>query len=250
MAAVFELDGKRALVTGAGRGLGKAIAVALAERGARVAVTELADRLGDAEQVARGSKGMAVALDVRDVAAARDAVQRVVSEWGGLDILVNNAGVNIRQPAFEVTEDAWDTVLETDLKGAFFVGQAAGQAMRDRGGGAIVNVASQNGLIAYYERAAYCAAKAGLINLTRLLALEWARHGIRVNAVAPTFVQTEMTAQMLDDPERRADVISRIPLGRLAAPEDVAAAVVFLASDEAAMVTGHTLVVDGGWTAR
>jgi NAD(P)-dependent dehydrogenase (short-subunit alcohol dehydrogenase family) len=249
MAAVFRLDGKRALVTGAGRGLGKAIATALAERGARVAVTELGDRFQDAEKVARDSKGMALQLDVRQVAAGRECVARVVSEWGGLEILVNNAGVNIRQPALEVTEDAWDTVVSTDLKGAFFLAQAAGQAMRDRGG-CIVNMASQNGLIAYYERAAYCAAKAGLINLTRLLALEWAPHRIRVNAVAPTFVQTEMTAQMLDDPGRRADVIGRIPLGRLASPDDVAGAVVFLASDEAAMVTGHTLVVDGGWTAR
>jgi NAD(P)-dependent dehydrogenase (short-subunit alcohol dehydrogenase family) len=249
MAAVFRLDGKRALVTGAGRGLGKSIAEGLAAHGAQVAVTELTDRLADAEAVARAIGGLALPLDVREVAASRDAIARVTAAWDGLDILVNNAGMNIRQPAFEVTEDAWDSVLDTDLKGAFFAAQAAGRAMRERGG-AIVNVASQNGLIAYYERAAYCSAKAGLINLTRLLAIEWAPHQIRVNAIAPTFVETELTAQMLADETKRADVLSRIPLGRLATADDVAGAVVFLASDEAAMVTGHTLVVDGGWTAR
>lgn len=177
------------------------------------------------------------------------AVEQAAGRLGGLDILVNNAGVNIPQPALEVTEEAWDTVLDTNLKGAFFTAQAAATLMRERGG-RIVNVASQNGVVAYPRRAAYCSAKAGMVNLTRLLAIEWAPHRILVNAVAPTFIETELTQVTLADPELRADILSRIPLGHLGVPDDVAAAVVFLASDEARMITGHTLLVDGGWTAR
>lgn len=246
---MFRLDGKRAFVTGAGRGLGRAIAAALAERGARVAVGELPERLAEAETVAKEIGGVAVPLDVRQVASTRTAVDLAAQALGGLDVLVNNAGVNLPQPAFDVTEQAWDTVLDTNLKGAFFVAQAAGGYMRDRGG-RIVNIASQNGVVAYPRRAAYCSAKAGLVNLTRLLAIEWAPHKITVNAVAPTFIETELTAVTLSDPELKADILSRIPLGHLGVPDDVAAAVVFLASDEARMITGHTLLVDGGWTAR
>ena len=249
LASVFRLDGKRALVTGASRGLGRAIATALAERGARVAVSELPDRLAEAETTAREMGGAAVAMDVRDVGGTRAAVDRAAELLGGLDVLVNNAGVNIPLKAVDVTEDAWDAVLDTDLKGVFFTSQAAERHMR-QGGGRIVNIASQNGVIAYPRRAAYCSAKAGVVNLTRLLAIEWAPFGIRVNAVAPTFIETELTALTLSDPEMRADVLARIPLGHLGTPDDVAAAVVFLASDDARMITGHTLLVDGGWVAR
>ena len=248
--AVFRLDGKRAFVTGAGRGLGESIARALADQGARVAIGELAERLETANGVAREIGGIAVELDVRSIPSIEAAVERVRAEWDGLDILVNNAGVNIPQPALEVTEEAWDAVLDTDLKGVFFASQAAGRLMREGGGGRIVNIASQNGLIAYFDRAAYCSAKAGVVNLTRLLALEWAPYQIRVNAVAPTFIETELTQHTLADPARKEDILSRIPLGHLGVPDDVSAAVVFLASDEASLITGHTLVVDGGWTAR
>ena len=246
---MFRLEGKHAFVTGAGRGLGKAIAVALAERGARVALGELPDRVAEAEAVARDIGGVAVPLDVRSVAGARAGVDSARKALQGLDILVNNAGVNRPQLALEVDERSWDDVLDTDLKGAFFVAQAAGRLMRERGG-RIVNISSQNGVVAYPRRAAYVAAKTGLVGLTRLLAIEWAPYKITVNAVAPTFIETELTAVTLTDPALRADILSRIPLGHLGTPEDVAAAVVFLASDEARMVTGHTLLVDGGWTAR
>jgi 2-deoxy-D-gluconate 3-dehydrogenase len=246
---MFRLDGKRAFVTGASRGLGRAIAAALAERGAQVAIGELPERFGDAESVAREMGAVAVPLDVRDVASTRAAVDRAAESLGGLDVLVNNAGVNVPQKAVDVTEEMWDKVLDTNLKGVFFASQAAERHMRTRGG-RIVNIASQNGVVAYPRRAAYCSAKAGVVNLTRLLALEWAPFKINVNAVAPTFIETELTALTLSDPALRADVLSRIPLGHLGTPDDVAAAVVFLASDEARMVTGHTLLVDGGWTAR
>ncbi len=246
---MFRLDGKLAFVTGASRGLGRAIATALAERGARVAISELPDRMPDAEGVAKELGGVAVAVDVRQVASLREAVDAVARRLGGLDILVNNAGVNIAQAAFDVTEEAWDAVLDTNLKGAFFAAQAAARHMREKGG-RIVNIASQNGVIAYPKRAAYCSAKAGMVNLTRELAIEWAPYRILVNAVGPTFIETELTQVTLADPALKADILSRIPLGHLGVPDDVAAAVVFLASDEARMITGHTLLVDGGWTAR
>lgn len=246
---VFRLDGKRALVTGAGRGIGKAIAEALAAQGARVAVGELPDRLDAAREVARALRGTAVGLDVRDVASIRAAVERVRSELGGLDLLVNNAGVNMPQPALEVTEDAWDAVVDTNLKGLFFASQAAAGVMRERGG-RIVNIASIMGTIGYHHRAAYCSSKGGVVNLTRQLAFEWAPYRILVNAVAPTFIETELTATTLADPTLRTDILARIPLGRFGTTDDVAGAVVFLASDEARMITGHTLLIDGGWTAR
>jgi len=246
---MFRLDGKRAFITGAGRGLGRAIAAGLAERGARVAIGELPERLSDAESAARELGGVAVPLDVRQIASAQTAIAQVLEALGGIDILVNNAGVNRPQDALDVTEEAWDAVLDTDLKGVFFTAQAAARQMRQRGG-RIVNIASQNGIVGFPKRAAYCSAKAGVINLTRLLALEWAPYRILVNAVAPTFIETELTAVTLSDPALRDEILSRIPLGHLGTPDDVAAAVIFLASDEARMVTGHTLLVDGGWVAR
>jgi len=246
---MFRLDGKRAFITGAGRGLGRAIAAGLAERGARVAIGELPERLSDAESAARELGGVAVPLDVRQIASAQTAIAQVLEALGGIDILVNNAGVNRPQDALDVTEEAWDAVLDTDLKGVFFTAQAAARQMRERGG-RIVNIASQNGVVGFPKRAAYCSAKAGVINLTRLLALEWAPYRILVNAVAPTFIETELTAVTLSDPALRDEILSRIPLGHLGTPDDVAAAVIFLASDEARMVTGHTLLVDGGWVAR
>jgi 2-deoxy-D-gluconate 3-dehydrogenase len=178
-------------------------------------------------------------------------VDRIVKEWGRIDILMNNAGMNVRRMAVDVTEEDWDRVLDTDLKGAFFTAQAVGKHMIARGqGGKIVNMASQVGLVAYHSRIAYCAAKAGVINMTRVLAYEWARYHINVNAIAPTFVNTPFVAKLLqEDVELREDVVSRIPLGRVAEAEDIIGAAVYLASPAADMVTGHTLLVDGGWTA-
>jgi 2-deoxy-D-gluconate 3-dehydrogenase len=166
-------------------------------------------------------------------------------------VLVNNAGINVRQMAFDVTEDAWDRVLGVNLKGLFFMAQAVGRRMRDQrpAGGSIVNIGSIMGVIGYSQRAAYCSSKAGVVNLSRVLAFEWAEHQIRVNTVCPTFVETPLTQPIFaQDPVFKEDVFRRTPLGRLATPEDVAAAVIYLAGPTAAMVTGHALVVDGGWT--
>ena len=164
-------------------------------------------------------------------------------------MLVNNAGVNITRPAVEVTEEEWDTVFDTNLKGSFFLSTALTRTWLDRRSpGSIVNVASQVGVVAIAERASCGSSKAGLIHLTRILALECARHGIRVNAVAPTFVRTELTAATLSRPDWAAELLSRIPAGRFGEPEDVVGAVAFLLGDAASLITGHTIAVDGGYT--
>ena len=255
----FRLENRVALVTGAGSGLGQGFAAALAAYGADVVITELPGKLELAEPTlemirAHGRRAFALELDVRDVPACSSVVERVVNEFRRLDILVNNAGVNRVQWAEDVTEENWDLVLDTDLKGAFFMSQAAGRHMIARAkdgnpGGRIINVASQMGLVGYYQRAAYGSAKAGLVNQTRVLAFEWAKHGITVNAIAPTFVLTPVTEQTFSQPTIKTDLESRIPMGRIATVADMLGAVVFLASDAAGMVTGHTLLVDGGWTA-
>ncbi|MBD0353800.1 MAG: glucose 1-dehydrogenase [Rubrobacteraceae bacterium] len=248
MSLSFRLDGKVALVTGASRGLGAGIADALKEAGATVVGTSREH--DSADQVAKRLGSVPVAMDVSDVASVREGVDRVASELGSLDILVNNAGLNIPQGVFEVDEASWDAVLDTNLKGTFFCAQAAARHMADGGeGGRIINVASQAGVVGIEERSAYGTSKAGGILLTKVLAIELARYGITANAVAPTFIATELTRSTLENPAWRERIISRIPLGRVGEAEDVAAATVYLASPAAAMVTGHTLLVDGGWTA-
>jgi len=189
-------------------------------------------------------------MDVTDVASVKASIDRVASEFGHLDLLINNAGLNIPQSVFEVDEASWDSVIDTNLKGTFFAAQAAARHMVARGeGGRIINVASQAGVVGIEERSAYGASKSGVILLTKVLAIELAQHEITVNAVAPTFIATELTRSTLEDPEWRERILSRIPLGRVGGVEDVVAATVYLASPAGAMVTGHTLLVDGGWTA-
>lgn len=251
----FHLDARVAVVTGAGRGIGKALALGLAEAGAAVAVTELPDRLPDAQEVAdaitaSGGRAVAVPLDVRDLSSIDRMVQQVVDTLGAVDILVNNAGIQIAKPAVEITEEDWDAVLDVNLKGVFFCSQRVGRwLIAQKREGVIINIASQNGLVGYYNRAPYCSAKAGVVNLTRVLAIEWASYGIRVNAVAPTFIRTPLGEQTLRNEEFRRDILARIPLGRIGEPSDVVGAVIYLASPAASLVTGATLVVDGGWTA-
>jgi len=252
----WRLDGQVALVTGAAGGLGSAIVRVLASLGAQVVLADLSTQLKTGDDLAvdvqaeYGVSAMAVAMDVTDVPSIRRVVDRVVDEMGRLDILVANAGINIRQPALDVTEDAWDKVLSVDLRGVFFSCQAAGRQMRRQGYGRIVNIASQNGVVGMEDRVAYCTAKAGVVNLTRVLAIEWAKYGVRVNAVGPTFIDTPLTKSLLADPGARKSLLDRIPIGRLGTPEEVAAAVAFLASPAAGLVTGHTLMADGGWTAK
>ncbi len=251
----FRLDNQIAIVTGAGSGLGQAFAQGLAHYGADVVITELpgkeAAAEGTAELVrAEGRRALTAALDVTKLDSIQALVDRVVGEWGHVDILVNNAGLNVPRWAVDVTEEQWDRVLNTDLKGAFFMAQAVGKHMIARGGGGkIINITSIMGEVGFYYRAAYCSAKAGLANQTRVLAIEWAPHGINVNAVAPAFIMTPLTKPMFDDPQFHDLVIDRTPLRRIGEPADVVGSVVFLASPAANMITGHVLLVDGGWTA-
>jgi 2-deoxy-D-gluconate 3-dehydrogenase len=255
--AEAALAGMTALVTGAGSGIGQATARALGAAGARVVATELPDRLERAEATAAeitaaGGEASWLPLDVRDLGSIAACVEAAARAGGGrLDVLVNNAGINVRQPAFEVTEEAWDLVLDTNLKGLFFSAQAAGRVMRnaDPPGGSIINVASIMGLVGYFDRAAYCASKAGVVNLSRVLAVEWAPYAIRVNAVCPCFVETPLTQAMFENAAIKGDILARTPAGRLATPEEVAAAIVFLAGPQARMITGSALTIDGGWTA-
>ena len=256
-AAAGSLLAKVAIVTGAGSGLGKACGIALAAEGAIVVVTELPGRMDRAnETVAEidrsGGAASIAALDVTALESIGRCVDDVVANHGRVDVLVNNAGVNVRRDAFDVSEQDWDAVLDVNLKGSFFMAQAVGRQMRDQSpaGGSIINMASIMGLVGYYQRAAYCSSKAGVVNLTKVLAVEWAPHNIRVNAVCPTFVDTPLTRPMFEaQPAFLDDILHRTLLGRLATPEEVAAAVVFLAGPGAAMIHGHALPVDGGWTA-
>jgi NAD(P)-dependent dehydrogenase (short-subunit alcohol dehydrogenase family) len=251
----FRLEGKVAMVTGAAGGLGSAMARVFAAAGAHVALAELPGRLLDASALAQelaaahSVRALAVSMDVTDLPSIEAAVAQVEAELGAPDVFVANAGVNVPKLALEMTEDDWDRVLDVDLKGVFFSCQAAGRRMVARGGGSIVMIASQNGVIGYPQRAAYCAAKAGVVNLTRVLALEWAASGVRVNAVGPTFIETPLTTVTLSNPDLRSDILHRIPLGRLGTPEEVAHAVLFLASPAASLITGTCLLTDGGWTA-
>ena len=250
----MRLDNQVAVVTGSGSGLGQAIAIAFAEAGATVVVTDLAQRLHNAKKtrdriIQLGKKSVAVSLNVTSIRSIRRMVKKTIDEFGRIDILVNNAGVNISKPAVEVTEDDWDKVLDVNLKGVFFCCQEVGRKMIERRFGKIINVASQNGVIGYYNRAAYCSSKAGVVNLTRVLAIEWASKNINVNAIGPTFVRTPLTDKLFQEESFTSEVLRRIPLGRLGQPEDITGAVVFLASSAAQLITGHTLLIDGGWTA-
>ncbi len=245
----FRLDGRRALVTGAGRGLGRAIAHGLAEAGAHViACSRTAAELESlvAEIVEAGGAAEALVLDVADVAAARDTI----GSLAGLHVLVNNAGTNQPTPALDVEVADFDRIMGLNLRAAFFVAQAAARAMqRDGIAGSIINMSSQMGHVGGPRRSVYCASKHAVEGFTKAMAAEWAPHGIRVNTLCPTFIETPLTRPFLADPAFREQVERSILFGRVGQPEDLMGAVVFLASDASALMTGTPLMVDGGWTA-
>jgi NAD(P)-dependent dehydrogenase (short-subunit alcohol dehydrogenase family) len=249
----YDLDGRMALVTGASRGLGRAIALALAHAGADVALG-LHDASGESsagEIEAMGRRALPVQMNMLDLREIAAAVDEVVRQFGRLDILVNNAGVSPVDPAEDVTEANFDLTVGVNVKGVFFASQAAARVMIPQRFGRIVSLSSQAGFVALPTESVYCMSKAAVAHLTKCLAVEWGKHGITVNAVAPTFIRTPGTARALADPAFEAETIERIAgLHRIGEPMEVAGAVVFLASPAASLITGHTLLIDGGWTAR
>jgi NAD(P)-dependent dehydrogenase (short-subunit alcohol dehydrogenase family) len=245
----FRLDGKVALVTGASRGIGYGLARALAEVGARVAVSAR-DEQALTALAAELPGSLVVPMDLKSVDSIRAGVARVEQHFGRLDILVNNAGLGANHPALEVTEADWDELMDVNLKGSFFCAQAAARGMVARGYGRIINMSSQASVVGIVDHAVYCASKGGVNQLTRVMALEWSKHGVTVNAVGPTFIYTPGTAERLDNPQYRENVLRRIPANQIGDIADVAGAVIYLASDAAKLVTGTCLLVDGGWTAQ
>jgi NAD(P)-dependent dehydrogenase (short-subunit alcohol dehydrogenase family) len=248
----FSLDGQIALVTGAGRGLGRGCALALAHAGADIAlglrdVSTAADLAAEIEVL--GRRVLRLQMDMTRLDQIRQAVEQAAAHFGRIDILLNNAGVGRPNPAEQVREEDFDFTLDVNLKGTYFASQAVGRHMIAQKYGRIINMSSQAGFVALPTESVYCMTKAAINHLTKCLAVEWAAHNITVNAVAPTFIKTPGTEKWLDDPDFKASVIARIPLGRVGEPVDVAGVVVFLASPAASLITGATLLIDGGWTA-
>ena len=248
----FDLSGKVALVTGAARGLGREYALGLARYGADVIACDILPEIKDIKpEIERlGRKALVYQTDVCKIPEIYAMVNESVSALGHIDILVNNAGVNIPQWAIDVTEEAWDRVINLNLKGLFFCCQAVGKVMIRQKKGKIINVSSTMGSVGLERRAAYSSSKAGVNLLTKVLAIEWAPYNINVNAIAPTFVETPLTKPMFEEKGFRDSVLGKIPMGRIAQPKDVTGAVIYLASEAADMVTGHVLLIDGGWTAQ
>jgi NAD(P)-dependent dehydrogenase (short-subunit alcohol dehydrogenase family) len=250
-----ELTGKVAIVTGAGRNIGRAIALALADAGASILVNARSNRT-EAGAVAReieakSRKALVHMGDVADAAHVQAMVDSAVKQFGRIDILVNNAGIAPENPAEHVREEDFDATLAVNLKGTFFTSQAAGRVMIRQKRGKIINMGSQAGVAALPTESIYCMTKAGIAHLTRCLAVEWGKYNITVNAVAPTFIHTPGTESALADKTFRDDVVERIAaLHRIGEPMEVAGAVVFLASPAASLITGETILIDGGWTAR
>lgn len=247
----FRLDGRKALITGAGRGIGRALAVGYAEAGADVAlVARTREQLEETAALVRaaGREALVVPADIRNPNEVRAAV-RHAAEWAErIDILVNNAGMNIRTPALEVTEEQWETIMQTNLKSAFLFSQEVGRHMKENGGGRIVSIASVAGQVALRTGVAYGATKAALMQMTRILALEWGKFGINVNALGPWYFKTPLTEKLLADPDYLRDILARTPLQRVGELPELVGPAVFLASEAASYVTGQTLMVDGGMT--
>lgn len=249
---LFDLTGRVALVTGAGRGLGRTMALALAAAGADVAVTSRTtvelERLAE-EIRALGRRALVIPCDITDEAGCSAAVTATTDTLGGLDIVVNNAGINIRKPVLDLSHAEFTQVLTTNLHGYFLMAQAAGRVLVPQGHGKVINISSILGKVGLSTQAAYASSKGAIEQLTRVLALEWAEAHVQVNAIAPAYFETELTRPLFEDETRRAFIEDRTPMRRWGQPHELAGAVIFLASQASEYVTGHTLMVDGGWTA-
>jgi NAD(P)-dependent dehydrogenase (short-subunit alcohol dehydrogenase family) len=248
----FSLEGKKAIVTGAGRGIGRALAVGLAEAGADVALLSRTEV--DLHETARmieglGKKALVIPTDVTKREDVQGAIQKMVKEWGGIDILINNAGMNIRSKAFEVTDQEWNTIMDTNLRSAFMMSQETGKIMKDQGrGGRIISITSVGGHIALRTGVVYAATKAALIQMTKVLALEWGQYNINVNAIGPWYFKTPLTEMLLADKEYVNDILAVTPLKRVGELPELVGPVVFLSSSAGDYVHGQTLFVDGGMT--
>lgn len=247
----FDLSDKVAMVTGSTRGLGEVTAVALAKAGADVAVcgrnTVDLDRVSSAiKDLGRDSAGFV--LDVTSRASVHDGVDRILKHFGKVDILVNNAGTNYRVPVLEYPEEAWDLVINTNLKGYFLVAQAVVPQMLERGYGKVINMSSIFGKVPLPDQLAYASSKGGVNQMTKVMALEWAKQGVRVNAIGPTYFETDMVAQIRNDPERFNFINERTPMGRWGHLHELEGIVIFLAAPASDFITGQTIYIDGGWT--
>jgi NAD(P)-dependent dehydrogenase (short-subunit alcohol dehydrogenase family) len=248
----FSLEGKKAIVTGAGRGIGRALAVGLAEAGADVALLSRTEV--DLHETARmieglGKKALVIPTDVTKREDVQGAIQKMVKEWGGIDILINNAGMNIRSKAFEVTDQEWNTIMDTNLRSAFMMSQETGKIMKDQcRGGRIISITSVGGHVALRTGIVYAATKAALIQMTKVLALEWGQYNINVNAIGPWYFKTPLTEMLLADKEYVNDILAVTPLKRVGELPELVGPVVFLSSSAGDYVHGQTLFVDGGMT--
>ena len=248
---LFSLPGQVAIITGAARGIGLATAQLLADAGASVALLDIDGETARRQAERIGAKAAAWTCDVTSESAVESVFADVIRRFGRLDVLVNNAGAAVRKPAVELSMDEWRRIMDLNLGGVFLCARVAARAMGKQGGGAIVNLASIMGFSGgIFPNASYQASKGGVVNLTRALALEWAEQNIRVNAVAPTFVKTDLTVPIFSNPEVLAKVQAHTPLGVLPEVEDIAAAILYLASPAARCITGVTLPVDSGYLAR
>ncbi len=248
----YNFKGKTVAVTGSSRGLGKEIALIFGRTGANVIlISRNLDKLNRvAEEIkSEGGSTLPLPADVTDMDSVEAFVERACSEYGRIDILINNAGVIYRSPAVEMPEEYWDETININLKGTFLCSQAAGKKMIENGAGKIINIASDKAFVGFPGRAAYCASKGGIVMLTKALAVEWAPYNVQVNAVAPTYVETEMTRDILNDPEKYREIVNTIPMNRVSKPHELFGAILLLASNASSFITGHTLMVDGGLTA-